>query len=134
MNAKTWLGRARRIDAEIAALMEAREKMIALMTKVTQTLSGDVVQSTKDPHKFDRLAEFDSTIFQRVDELNETKIEILLGISKLKDGRYREVLIRRYVTMQTFSTIAGDMNFSERQILRLHGRALLKMEELLNGV
>lgn len=134
MNAKTWLGRARRIDAEIAALMEAREKMIALMTKVTQTLSGDVVQSTKDPHKFDRLAEFDSTIFQRVNELNETKIEILRGISKLKDGRYREVLIRRYVTMQTFSTIAGDMAYSERQVLRLHGRALLKMEELLNGV
>lgn len=133
MNAKTWLSRAERIDEEIDELLVARKEMLAKVTKVTQTITGDTVQTTKDPHRFDSVAELDETIFTRVEELGAVKVEILRGINRLKDVRYREVLIGKYVSLETLGQIAVRMHYSWRQVCRIHGRALLKMEEVLNG-
>jgi len=40
-----------KLNREIDKLIEAREAYRAMLTSVTANPSGDVVQSTKDPHK-----------------------------------------------------------------------------------
>lgn len=146
-NAKQWLMRARNIDREINELLKEKEKVRDRVLKITQSYTGDAVQSTKDPHKFDRLVELEMEIDRNIDELVAVKTEILHGIAKLSDGRYREILRLRYCNEQkdekdengehktgcTFEQIAVKMNYSYKQICRLHGRALLKMEEIING-
>lgn len=146
-NAKQWLNRARNIDREINELLREKEEVRDRVLKITQSYTGDAVQSTKDPHKFDRVVELEMEIDRNIDELVAVKTEILHGIAQLSDGRYREILRLRYCNDQkdekdengehktgcTFEQIAVKMNYSYKQICRLHGRALLKMEEIING-
>lgn len=133
MNAKTWLMRARNIDREIDGLIAERDEVYSRLVSINQKLTGNTVQSTKDPHKYDRLVELDAEIDNAVYELVEVKTEILKGIRQLQDGRLREILRRRYIDGHTFEQIAVGINYSYKQTCRLHGRALLKMEEVING-
>lgn len=133
MNAKTWLMRARNIDREIDGLIAERDEVYSRLTSINQKMTGNTVQSTKDPHKYDRLVELDDEINRAVDDLVDIKTEILKGIRQLSDGRLREILRRRYLDGNTFEQIAVGINYSYKQTCRLHGRALLKMEEIINN-
>ena len=133
MNAKTWLMRARNIDREIDGLIAERDEVYSRLVSVNQKLTGNTVQSTKDPHKYDRLVELDAEIDRCIDELVRTKMEIIRGIRRLTDGRHREILRKRYLEGQTFEQIAVGIGYSYKQTCRLHGRALFKMEEVING-
>ena len=133
MTAKQWLSRARTIDRELAVLIEAREVMVAQLTKSTQTLTGDVVQSSKDPHKFDRLGELALEIENRARELDAVKAEILRAINRVPDGLCRIVLLERYLNMKSFERVAVDNSISIRNVWRIHGRALQAVEVINDG-
>ena len=133
LNAKQWLSRARTIDREINELLKEKEEVRDRVLKITQSYTADAVQSSKDPHKFDRVVELEAEIDRNIDELVAVKTEINKGISQLTDGRYREILRLRYLQGMTFERIAVTMNYSWRHVCTLHGRALLKMEEIVNG-
>lgn len=133
INVKQWLSRARNIDREINALLKVKEDTYDRILHITQSYTTDVVTGTKDPHKFDRIAELESMIDKEIDNLVAVKAEIESAIFKLSDGRYREVLRLRYIEGKTFEQISVDLNYSWRQTCRLHGRALIKMEEVLNA-
>lgn len=45
-------------------------------------------------------------------------------IEQIADGRYREVLKRRYLWGESWEYIAIGMGYSFRQVLRIHGSAL----------
>ena len=125
MTTKQFLKQARGIDREIKALEDARQQELARVLSVTAKLTGDPVSGTKDPHRFDRLAELDELINRKIDDLVDTKAEIITGIYRLRDGRYRTVLLEHYINMKAFAEIAADMGMSERHIARLHGHALI---------
>lgn len=131
MTAKQWLNRGRRIDQEISKLMETKELIEARLTSITQSYDSDRAQSTKDPHKFDRLVEIDSLISERADELTRTKAEILTTINLLPDSRQRMVLISYYIDGKTWEQTAVDLHYSYMHIMRLHGYALMEIEKML---
>ena len=134
MNVKQWLMRARTLDREINSLLEEKQNVRDRILKITQSYTGNVVQATKDPHKFDRVVELELEIDKNIDELVRVKAEILNAISKLQDGRYREILRLRYLKGMTFEQIAVEMHYSWRHVCTLHGRALLRMEDIINGL
>ena len=86
ITARQWLGRARGINREIEALTNAKQETRDQLLRITQNYSSDGAQSTKDPHKYDRLAELEDLIDQKVDELIRVKREITEEISKLQEG------------------------------------------------
>lgn len=131
MTAKQWLNRGRRIDQEISKLMETKELIEARLTSITQSYDSDGTQSTKNPHKFDRLVEIDSLISERADELTRTKAEILTTINQLPDSRQRMVLISYYIDGKTWEQTAVDLNYSYMHIMRIHGYALMEIEKML---
>lgn len=131
MTAKQWLSRARRVDLEITTLIRTYEETRDRLTNVTQRLTGETVQSTKDPHKFDRLAELGGAVDERIDELVALKTETVAAINKLPDEGQRAVLLRRYVAGETFEQIAVELNYSWRQVCRIHGYGLTEMERIL---
>jgi len=132
MDVKRWLSRAKRIDEQIDRLVNLRDAERERIMKVTQTISGDIVQTTKDPHKFDKLAEYEDRLDQMIDRLYDTKTEILDVIAQITDSRYRDILIGRYLDGLTFEEIAVQIKYSYKQTCRLHGRALLKVLEVLD--
>lgn len=134
MTAKAWLSRARTIERELATLSEAKEIMITQLTKATQLIAGEVVQSSKDPHKFDRLGELAEAIESRTKELDNVKAEILRGINRVPDGLCRIVLIERYLNHKSFERLADDNAISRRNVWRIHIKALNQMEVVINGL
>lgn len=122
--AKQWLWRARGIDREIESLIKTREKEYARLTSITSQLSGMTVSGTKDPHKYDNLAELDDTITRRISELKKTKAEILEEINRLDDQRYRLILKYYYVDCMTLEQIAVEMNYSFSHVNRIKYEAI----------
>lgn len=133
MNAKQWLGRARYIDREIELLKKTKQETRDNLTKITQSYESDGAQTTKDPHKFDRLAELESMIDQKVVELLETKKEILSVIFDLEDRNQKLVLISYYIRMNTLEKIAVEMNYSFRQIINIRRHGIMSVQKLIGN-
>ena len=130
MTAKEWLNRARKVDLEISALLKARDEEKSRVMSIVQSLEGLNVSGTKDPHKFDRMAELELEIDRQVDRLIDIKAEVAKEISMLSNPMHRMVLTKRYIEHMTFEQIAVEISYSYKQTCRIHGRALMKMEEL----
>ena len=133
MTAKQYLNRVRRIDKEIEALLRMVRKTRESLESMTQNYDGDGAQSTKNPHKFDRLVELESMVDKKIDEQIDLKAEILNTIMQLDDRRQRLVLMEYYVEMKTLEQVAVDLNYSYMHITRLHGYALKEIGKLING-
>lgn len=131
MNAKQYLLRVRHIDKEINSLLMTIAETRDRLTKVTQSFDGDGAQSTKDPHKFDRLAELESLCDDLIDEQLRLKEETLRTISQLQDRRHRLVLKEYYVDCKTWEQVAVDLNYSYMHTTRLHGYALREFQILM---
>lgn len=131
---KQWLWRARGIDREIKSLQMTRDAEYARVTSIASQLNGMTVSGSKDPHKYDRLAELDDTINRLSDELTATKNEILTGIYHLEDQRYREVLKLYYVDSMTLEQIAVKMNYSFPHISRLKYDAIIAIKDKDNNI
>ena len=129
MTAKEWLNRARRADLEVRALVEARDAEREKVERVVQSLSGTVVSGTKDPHRFDRLAALECELDKMIDRMVDIKAEAVREIARVQNPMFRTVLILRYIKGMTFEEIAQEVGCSHRHACRIHGRALLKMEE-----
>lgn len=131
MTTKEWLSRAINIDKEIGRLLRERRAAWDRAVSVTSRVNATCVTGTKDPHKYDKLAEYEDMIDQRVDELYETKQEIETAIAKLSEPILRTILFERYISGKKWEQIACDTNYSYMQVCRLHGKALGEIEKML---
>lgn len=133
MTAKQYLNRVRRIDKEIAALLRLVQSTRASLETVTQNYNSDGAQSTKNPHKFDRLVELESLVDAKIDEQIACKAETLETIMKLQDRRQRLVLMEYFIDMKTWEQVAVDLNYSYQHVMRIYGYALKEVERCLNS-
>ena len=131
MTAKQYLNRVRRIDKEIEALLRLVQRTRESLETVTQNYDSDGAQSTKNPHKYDRLVELESLVDEKIDQQIALKAEILATIMKLHDRRQRLVLMEYYVEMKTWEQVAVDLNYSYMHITRIHGYALKEVQKLI---
>lgn len=131
MTTKEWLSRARTIDGELATLKKTERELTDKLTSGTQNITGDTVQDTKDPHKFDELGEIGVEIEQAKKMLRRIKAETLAAIMRLDNGVYRRLLVLYYVNCYSWERVAVEMNYTYRHTTRLHGRALIAMTEVL---
>lgn len=133
-DARKWLGRARSINREIDSLRSAKQEAWDQLTRITQNYESDGAQSTKDPHKLDKIAELDSAIAQNVQDLMRVKAEILTAIGNLEDGRHRIVLLDYYIRGMTLEKIAVETHTSYRQTKRYHRAGISEIEKMALNV
>ena len=125
------MNRARRIDREISQLLELKQHTRDRLTNITQTLTADIVSGTHDPHKFDKLAELESEINNKIDDLVAVKTEIYRTLCKLPDRNQRLVLIAYYLDMTTWEQIAVNMNYSYQHIMWIRKKAIEEVDALI---
>ena len=132
MTVKSWLMRARNIDKEITALLDAKTQLYNRCTSTTITLGEKVSGGGQD---FDKqlitLAAFYETIDKKIDELVSIKEEILQAISCVQDSTYRTILIERYINFKSLEEISVKLNYGYRHLCRLHGEALTKIKDVI---
>ena len=138
MTAREFLIRARHLDQEINAAEELKRTVRDTLTKTTQSYDSDGAQSTKNPHKFDRLAELMDKVDALTDAYISALVEITETISKVQDGRQRRVLMLYYTVKDktgrplTWEQVAVEMHYSWKQTRRLHAKALQAVDEIMS--
>lgn len=105
-----WLSRGRFLKYEIKLLDKRINEANERATSTTSSPDAIVVQGTKDPHKFDKLAELTSTLWDHRKRLDCILSEIQKAINKLDDPKQRIVLSRYYVDSARAETIALELN------------------------
>lgn len=125
-----WLTRGRKLDREINALLRTKQETWERLTSAVGGI-GEGVQSTPDPHRFDRYAALEGLIDEKVDALVDTQKEIVTLISLVEDGTLRTLLLLRYTSFLTWEEVAEEMGYSYRRIIQLHPEALAAAAEAM---
>ena len=140
MTAKQYLTRARHLDTEIEVLLKAKQAAYEAVTRITQNYDADNTTGTKDPHKYDRIAELIDIIDRKTDEYVATLEEIVQTIMLVEDDRQRNVLALYYTAKDqktgkplTWEQVAVELHYSWKQTRRIHGRALIEIDNILTG-
>ncbi len=129
---RSWLQRGRGLNREISALRSALAEARDRAQSTTVNYEGVVVSGSASPHRFDRLAELEDCIRERIDELTAIQREIVRATGRVRDSNRRTLLVLRYVRFKTWEQIAVEMQYSWSQVHRIHADALRDVEEALS--
>lgn len=134
MTAKEYLWRVRDAERDLKRLEQEYEQAKAdiLHLKAIQ-YDADKVTGGKIGDLSDAIAAVEGYMERlnvQWDKLIALRKEAKVLIERIADGRYREVLTRRYLQGQSLEKIAVDLRYNYRWIKRLHGRAIGEFEKL----
>ncbi len=144
MTAKEYLNQAyvidRRINITLEKAAKLRESLYGRGQKIDDTGggkssgNGDAIGET-----ICKVIKYEEKANELIDQLVKMRLEIEKTIASVSDDVQREVLERRYLLYQDWEShydsktgeyikgIGETMNYSDRQIYRIHGQALLNV-------
>lgn len=116
------------IDDKLSELSELRIKAEGL----GRNYDGMAVRSGGDGDKLSgivaKIIDIEKDVDNEIGALCELKREIKSVIAAVPNSEMRVLLEKRYINGYTLEKCAVEMNYSYRQILRLHGHALLAVK------
>lgn len=136
MNAKEYLSQAMWLDKSINNKLEQMERLKAIAEKVTvdftqEKVSGGKATTSPMEDATVKLIDLSYEINDDIDRLIDLKREILDVISQVEDVSYQLLLEMRYINNKGWDDVARCMGYDKRWIMRLHGRALKEIDEIL---
>ena len=136
MTAKEYLGQLLRYEKMINNKLSELYQLKAMSSSISVAMDSERVQTSvrndKIPNAIVRIEEKQAEINSIVEDYVNAKDNIIRDIEKLTDSNQYDVLFKRYVEHKTFEVIATDLNYSWRQIIRIHGEALREFEKIIN--
>jgi RinA family phage transcriptional activator len=127
-----YLKRYITLDREIDRKLEEVARLRSKLTRVTEVYSteprggGTIYGKTEEI--LAKIVDLEREIDADIDRLIEVRDSIKSIIEAVEDDRERLLLQYRYLDGKTFEWIAAEMNYSWRQIHRLHSRALTNLK------
>ena len=127
-----YLKRYINLDREIERKLEEVSRLRSKLTRITQVLTaeprggGSIYGKTEEI--IAKIVDLEKEIDADVDRLVAIRDGIKTMIEAVEDDRERLLLQYRYLDGWTFEKIAVEMNYSWRQIHRLHSRALTNLK------
>jgi len=133
MTAKEYLLQYREAMRRVQAITEHLAELRAIAERITPNYSGnggnhqvgDKVGSTAA-----KIVDAEAKTAAEIDRLTALEAEIIGTIDRVQEP-YRTLLYERYVNGLTFEAIAVRMDYSWRQIIRLHGQALQYAQDVI---
>lgn len=128
-----YLSQAFRLDQKIQSKLEQVTRLRVLAIKASASIPGEPVSGLSEPSPMEnaivKMIDLEHEINADIDGLIDLKREIMGVINSVKQPEYQLLLELRYLSFLTWEVIAEKMNYSYRQIHRLHGKALQSLEE-----
>ena len=128
MTTKQYLQQIERLDKNIQNKLSEIYQLRALATNITVATDKEKIQTSGDK---DRVGNLVSKVVDAENEASEMindylhkKDTIISQIESLPKTKHYQVLFSKYVEYKTFEKIADEMDYSWRQIIRIHGDAL----------
>ena len=134
MTAKEYLSQYRYINININNKIAQQERLRELATCVSPSSDGcghNSGVSDKVGSLCAKIADLDAEINAEIDKLVDVQKDIMQTISRIGDERLRIILTERYIGCKTFEQIADDIHYSYKQTCRLHGQALICVQDVL---
>lgn len=133
---KKYLSQIRRYDSRINAKLEERDRLKAMLTKITPTLRDDAVSGghgsqDKLSDAVAKLIDLEAEINREIDSLVDARKSVVGTIDKVTDTQMHEVLCKRYIAFKTWEQIAFEIGKSYQWTWSIHGKALQAVEEIL---
>ena len=127
--AKAYPWRVRDAERELKRLEEEYEQAKAdILHLKAMEYNKDKVSNSRIGDLSDAIAALEGyaeRIAKQWDKLIALREGAKARIEQIEDGRYRDVLVRRYLQGQSWEWIAAGMGYEFRYTLRLHGLALV---------
>ena len=134
--AKAYLWRVRDAERELKRLEEEYEQAKSdILHLKAMEYDKDKVSNSRIGDLSDAIAALEGyaeRIAKQWDKLIALREDAKARIEQIEDGRYRDVLVRRYLQGQSWEWIAAGMNYSYRQVTRFHGGALRAFAEKMS--
>lgn len=135
---KKYLQQVRLYDSRINAKLAERDRLKAMLTKITPTLRNDAVSGGHGSQdKFSdgmaKLVDLEAEINREVDRFVNERNAVTATIDSVDDERLHRVLSGRYIQFKTWEQIACDMDVSYQWVCKLHGTALQAVEKILKN-
>lgn len=133
MTTKDYLNQVSRLDSMIQNKMSEILQYRELSVSLTAVSSDIKVRTSPDMDKIGnsiaRLDEMEKQLDEMIDCFVDKKTYIIAQIDAVEDEVYYQVLFARYIEKKTFEKIAMELNYSLRQISRVHEKALAEFEK-----
>lgn len=135
MTAKEYLQQVEAKNARIKNLQRDKAALRGLLFSISNSGSDvERVQTSPDHDKmgtiYSKIDEKERKINEMIDSLLDFRLKVTEEINDLEDGRYIDVLYRKYVQNQSWKKIAAEMGYSIRHVQKIHGKALLAFQRL----
>ena len=134
MTAKEYLSQYRYINININSKIAQQQRLRELATCVSPSSDGgghNSGVSDKVGSLCAKIADLDAEINAEIDNLIDMQKDIMQTIGKVDNECLRTILTERYINCWTFEQIADDIHYSYKQTCRLHGKALIKVKNVL---
>lgn len=135
MTAKEFLNQYLDADRALDCKLEQLARLRAKAAKVTSIIGGERVQGGIDGSRLEAIAEkimdLEREISERIDDLRKKQSDVESAIVRLDSDRERDVLTLKYICGYSWDQIIQTSNYSRRQVFRLHGVALKKIDSFL---
>ena len=136
MKAKEYLMQVERIERIIR---NKREEIFRLRNSVESTTAINTGERVMSSGSQDKLGDTITKMVLMQDEIS-ADIEILLikrreviaTIDQVGDAELIDLLYRRYCLFKSWEQIACEMNYTYRWVTKLNGKALLKVQKILD--
>lgn len=133
MTAKEYLGQIKRYDVMIQNKLTEVSQLRLLATGISSCNCEERVQTSGSKDRLGetvaKIVDIEKEIDNIVDEIYLKKKTIIKQLEGLENTDYYNILFNRYVAGKELSKIADDMGYSYRQMIRIHGKALLEFEK-----
>lgn len=127
--AKAYLWRVRDAERELKRLEEEYDQAKSdILHLKAMEYDKDRVSNSRIGDLSDAIATLESCaerIAKQWNKLIALREGAKARIEQIEDGRYRDVLVRRYLQGQSWEWIAAGMGYEFRYTLKLHGLALV---------
>lgn len=134
MDAKQYLSQISRLNRTIQNKLSEISQLRELSFGIKAVANEERVQTTPNFDKIGssiaKIDEMERNLDKMIDEYVDKKNKIIQQIDSIEDEVLYGILFARYIEKKTFEKIATEMNYSFRQIIRLHGKALYEFDKM----
>lgn len=132
MTTKDYLNQIGRLNRMINNKLVEIARLKELACSISAIQTGERVQTTPNYDKigtaYVKIDEMERKLDKLIDTYADKENHIISQIDGIEDEMLYNILFARYIERKTFEKIATELEYSWRQIIRLHGKALKQFE------
>ena len=133
MKTKDYLSQVSRLNKMINNKLSEISQLRELSVSISAIGNDEKVQTSPNFDKIGtaiaKIDELENNLDKMIDEYLVKRERLIAQIDTMEEESVYQILFSRYIEKKTFEKIATEMEYSWRQIVRLHGKALQQFEK-----